>query len=94
MKDKTELRSTIYRDGVVSRMPNKRISVIDVDSGGAEITFWIVDGSSENRSRVKKLRNKGAVMAFRLSDAGIEALHHTINEWLRTRLTRKYASKL
>ena len=38
MKEKTELRSTIYRNGIVSRMPNKRISVIDVDSGGVEIT--------------------------------------------------------
>jgi len=80
------VKTLIYPNAVVTRLHNRRIAVIDCETGGAEIMFHIVDGTNDNRVQTGKLRNKGSVTAFKLTPEGVEALHHTLSEWLKKTL--------
>ena len=78
------IKHTHYSNAIESRIPNRRIVVADRDDkDGADIYFFIADGSHRKRANEKPLRNKGTMVHINLSMEGLETLHYTITEYLK-----------
>ena len=77
-----EFTTKVYKNAIVARAKNRRISLYKRADGGCDVSLVTIDGNNESRCESIPIRNCGVNTLFGLSPASLEILAYVMAQFI------------